>query len=116
MCTTKVSPTCRTGSPSADWSMPELSMATCPRGSASSAKITPGVAAIWRWTSNRSGAPSGRWLFMDPILSGQGAQATGAGVFHGQVVALLDLRRLAGPAAVAVEQDLAALVGRSEER
>src|ERR1700734_3164914 len=55
MCTTKVSPAFATGSPLADISMPELSMATCPWGSLSTAKISPGDAATARCTSSRSG-------------------------------------------------------------
>src|SRR5579875_1881656 len=54
MCTSKVSSPCRTGLPSADWSIPELSIATWPRGSHSSANTFAGGAAISRWTSNRS--------------------------------------------------------------
>ena len=54
MCTTKLSPTAVTGSPSADCSMPELSIATCPCGSRSTAKIAAGSASIVRWTSIRS--------------------------------------------------------------
>src|SRR6202795_3915513 len=54
MCTTKVSPTWATMSPLASISMPELSMATCPRGSLSTAKISPADAATARCTSSRS--------------------------------------------------------------
>src|ERR1700729_2968509 len=54
MCTTKVSPTLATMSPLASISMPELSMATCPRGSLSTAKIGPADAAKARCTSSRS--------------------------------------------------------------
>src|ERR1700726_2838885 len=55
MCTTKVSPTLATTSPLASINMPELSMATCPRGSLSTAKISPADAATARCTSSRSG-------------------------------------------------------------
>src|SRR5512146_1635995 len=55
MCTTKVSPALVTTSPLADISMPELSMATCPRGSLSTAKISAGDAATARCTSSCSG-------------------------------------------------------------
>jgi hypothetical protein len=55
MCTTKVSPTVATMSPLAAINMPELSMATCPRGSVSTAKISPADAATARCTSSRSG-------------------------------------------------------------
>src|SRR5580704_8734411 len=54
MCTTKLSPTPLTGAPSADWSMPELSMETCPCGSRRTAKIAAGSASMVRWTSIRS--------------------------------------------------------------
>src|ERR1700722_3667160 len=54
MCTTKVSPTLVTMSPLASISIPELSMATCPRGSLSTAKISPADAATARCTSSRS--------------------------------------------------------------
>src|SRR3984957_13706655 len=54
MCTTKVSPTLATMSPLASISMPELSMATCPRGSLSTAKTSPADAATARCTSSRS--------------------------------------------------------------
>src|SRR5215813_13391087 len=54
MCTTKVSPTVATMSPLAPINMPELSMATCPRGSVSTAKISPAGAATARCTSSRS--------------------------------------------------------------
>src|ERR1700722_15992534 len=54
MCTTKPSPADCTGPPSADTSIPELSIATWPRGLDSTRKISPGSAAIVRWTSNRS--------------------------------------------------------------
>src|SRR5437773_2287820 len=55
MCTTKVSPTLATMSPLEAISMPELSMATWPRGSVSTAKISPAGAATARCTSSRSG-------------------------------------------------------------
>src|ERR1700733_13279751 len=55
MCTTKVSPALATMSPLASINMPELSMATCPRGSVSTAKISPAGAATARCTSSRSG-------------------------------------------------------------
>jgi hypothetical protein len=42
MCTTNLSPPCWTWSPSADWSIPELSIATCPFGSYSSANTLAG--------------------------------------------------------------------------
>jgi hypothetical protein len=54
MCTTNSSPTFSTGSPSADWSIPELSIVTWPCGSVSNANTLAGVAAISRWTSKRS--------------------------------------------------------------
>src|SRR4051812_23023515 len=54
MCTTNSSPTSPTGCPSADWSMPVLSMATWPRGSRSTANTSAGVAAMSRRTSKRS--------------------------------------------------------------
>jgi hypothetical protein len=38
-----------TGSPEASISMPELSIATCPRGSHSTRKIVAGSAAMVRW-------------------------------------------------------------------
>src|ERR1700759_4115983 len=88
--------------------MPELSMATWPRGSVSTAKIASGGASICRWASIRSAAWS---LVMTLILSGWGGQGEVAGGLHGQVVGLLDVLGLAGPAAVAVDQDLAAAVG-----
>src|SRR6266487_2988115 len=55
MCTTKVSPALATMSLLASINMPELSMATCPRGSLSTAKISPADAATARCTSSRSG-------------------------------------------------------------
>src|SRR6516165_8643267 len=55
MWTTNVSPVLATMSPLADISMPELSMATWPRGSVSTAKISPAEAATARCTSSRSG-------------------------------------------------------------
>ena len=55
MCTTKVSPTLATMSPLAAINMPELSMATWPWGSLSTAKISPAGAATARCTSSRSG-------------------------------------------------------------
>src|SRR5690348_10460635 len=55
MCTTKVSPALATMSPLAAISIPELSMATCPCGSVSTAKISPADAATARCTSSRSG-------------------------------------------------------------
>ena len=55
MCTTKVSPTLATMFPLASINMPELSMATCPRGSVSTAEISPADAATARCTSSRSG-------------------------------------------------------------
>src|SRR4051794_33938441 len=54
MCTTKVSPTAETGSPVQDCSIPELSMATWPRGSRSTAKTSDGEASMTRDTSKRS--------------------------------------------------------------
>src|SRR6201995_1664677 len=116
MWTTKRSPACRTGSPSADWSMPELSMATWPRGAVSTAKIAAGGAAIWgrapiRSVAGRSVAGSCCSLLMAASLSGRGGQGEVARGLHGQVVGLLDVLGLAGPAPGAVDQDLAALVG-----
>src|SRR4029453_13080541 len=51
---TKVSPTAAAGSPLEAWSIPELSIATWPRGSRTTSKIVCGSAAIVRWTSIRS--------------------------------------------------------------
>jgi len=62
MCTTKLSPTAATGSPSALISIPELSMATWPCGSHSTLKTADGSAAIVRWTSIRS-------LVSSPVIS-----------------------------------------------
>src|SRR5262245_43949846 len=53
MCTSKRSPTAVTRAPSADISMPEASMATCPLGVVSTSKIAAGSAAIGRCTDNR---------------------------------------------------------------
>lgn len=71
MLTTTESPTADTGCPSALWSMPEESTATCPCGSQSTSKIAPGAAGITRWTSMPSvmivsAVPSpsmGFWVF-----------------------------------------------------
>src|SRR5262245_2215350 len=54
MCITKLSPTALTGAPDAAISMPVASIATCPFGSRSTAKIAAGSAAIARETSIRS--------------------------------------------------------------
>src|SRR5215471_19116011 len=70
MCTTKVSPSLATASPLEAISMPELSMATWPRGSVSTAKISPAGAATARCTSSRSGMRR---------LSHPGASATAYG-------------------------------------
>jgi hypothetical protein len=51
MWTTNVSPTAPTGSPDADINIPELSMATWPSGSHSTAKMASGDAGIVRGTS-----------------------------------------------------------------
>src|SRR5215471_13922060 len=68
MCTTKVSPTLATGSPVASISIPELSMATCPCGSVSTAKIAAGSAGMIRCTSMRSVVMS-LWCHRDGIMN-----------------------------------------------
>src|SRR3954467_3440608 len=72
MCTTKVSPTARTGSPSASCSMPDASMTTWPWGSHRTAKMSAAGAAMVRWTSMRS--------VMGQIVSGERSAAGRFGI------------------------------------
>ncbi len=53
MWTVKVSPTAVAGSPDADISIPDASIATCPSGLDTTANTSAGVAAMARLTSMR---------------------------------------------------------------
>src|SRR5882672_8478768 len=92
MCTTNLSPTPRTGSPSADWSMPELSIATCPRGSHSTANTVAGGAAISRCTSNLS--------IVMPVIVTRGSGRQPAAHAGQQLVGVHRLRHVVGGAGV----------------